>query len=281
MNVDWNKKYSPNFQAGLTSGIRREIRFSDADKISEFLLKNKGIESNFKNNKIIAWCSLKCVQIIQDANRRFNLNLGFPKGIFVENFNDLRTTKKSSWGFANFAPARVYENNSDIIPERTIFFNNFENPKIWEHIDEIADENYAEGVSPTDFFLETFLHEFMHVIHEGHLMMKLGKQSLFEMLQNIQTPDFVKSFQTHYGSDLKQICNYAVINPMEAVACDLSQRIINNLNKEQLFLTNDFIKSSPYQKSNFLADIYRKIFIKNQTDIILKKCWDGEISKIK
>lgn len=277
MNTNFCTSYSPNFQAGLTSNMKQEIKFADVNKISKYF-ESQGIENNFKSNKVIAWCSLKCLKILQEMTKRFNLNLGFPKGIFVENFNDLQAINKSSLAFANFAPTKVYKNKDIITSEKTIFFNNFENPKIWETIDEIADENYAEGLSPTDFFLETFLHEFMHVIHECHLMNKLGGQKLGTLLLNNPKTDCITKFQTKYGNSLKQICDYAITNPMEAVACDLSKRAINNLNKEQLVPVNNFIKSSPYDKTGILTDLYANLFIKNRTDKILKKCWDGKIN---
>ena len=80
-----NQYINPNFRAGLTSAMRSEIRSVDVAKVSEALQK-QGIQSDFKGNKMLAWCSLKSVEIINEINKRFGVKLGLPKGIFVEDF---------------------------------------------------------------------------------------------------------------------------------------------------------------------------------------------------
>ena len=62
-----NQYINPNFRAGLTSAMRSEIRSVDAAKVSEALQK-QGIQSDFKGNKMLAWCSLKSVEIINEIN---------------------------------------------------------------------------------------------------------------------------------------------------------------------------------------------------------------------
>ena len=59
-------------------------------------------------------------------NEKYGLNLGIPKGIFVEDFKKLKIAEKEAAGFLNFAPAKLYLGNDKITPEKTIFFNEFE-----------------------------------------------------------------------------------------------------------------------------------------------------------
>lgn len=61
-----------NFQAGLTKQIKSEIASSNVKQISDYISKN-GIPNDFKENKLIAWCSLKCLEIIKNFEQRIQL----------------------------------------------------------------------------------------------------------------------------------------------------------------------------------------------------------------
>lgn len=98
---------SISFQAGLTKQIRSEIASSNVKQISDYISKN-GIPNDFKENKLIAWCSLKCLEIIKTLNKEYNLRLGLPKGIFVEDFKLLNVSNQQSAGITNFAPCQLY-----------------------------------------------------------------------------------------------------------------------------------------------------------------------------
>ena len=113
------------FRAGLTYSMKREIGMADIPRISAELSK-KGIETDFKQNRVVGWASKKCVEFIEDLNQHFGLELGMPKGIFVEDFRKLNITKQDSAGFCNMAPTKLYTEREDIVPEKTIFFNSFE-----------------------------------------------------------------------------------------------------------------------------------------------------------
>ena len=115
-----NQYINPNFRAGLTSAMRSEIRSVDVAKVSEALQK-QGIQSDFKGNKMLAWCSLKSVEIINEINKRFGAKLGLPKGIFVEDFTKNPFEEKESIGFINFISTQMC--NKGGTPEKTIYFN--------------------------------------------------------------------------------------------------------------------------------------------------------------
>lgn len=268
------------FGAGLTSAMKREINSTDVKKVSNELLK-LSIDSDFKENKLIAWSSLKCVEIINEFNKKYNLKLGLPKGIFVEDFNKLKTPQKDAIGFCNLAPARFHLGKDTLTQGKTIFFNEFENfnsqngNEFWNQIDEIADCNYETKYSPTDFFLEKFLHEFMHVIHENNMLNQMSGKNFIKKLQTVFDTQYLNSFQKKYKNLLSDlICRYASESPIEAVACDLSRKMIENLDKNTLSVNNNFFYKEPYRKSSFIE---RNIIFTPQKkiDTILKEFWNG------
>lgn len=267
-----------NFQAGLTRNMRQEIEHTDITKVTNYFCKNN-IETDFKNNKTIAWSSLKVFDIIKKLNSQFNLKLGLPQQILVEDFNILKLPQKFAFGIMNFAPTKLYTNQDTIVPEKAIVFNEFKDynyssgNKIWDKIDEIADFGYEHQMSSTDFFLETIFHEFAHAIHEENLINTLGGNKLLGLLEKTFVPDFINKFQQKYKNQFDNICKYANSNWIETVACDLSKRAMAGLDKEKLIPKSDFIQDSPYRKIKFL-----NILKTSKQDKKLHKFWNGKVS---
>ena len=58
-----NYNISISFKAGLTPKIMKDIQAVNPTEISQYL-SNKEIVTNFQDNKIIAWCCAKVVEII-------------------------------------------------------------------------------------------------------------------------------------------------------------------------------------------------------------------------
>ena len=259
------------FNAGLSKQIKTEISCCDVKLIENYFSK-KGIDSNFKNNKIIAWCSLKCFELISEFNKRFKLNLGIPNGIFTEDFSKLRTQNQNALGLTNFAPTYLYKDKTVITPEKTIFFNS--NDIKWNDIDSIADKCYENGILTTDFFLEHFFHEFMHVIHESNLINRLSGEKVISFLQKLNDLTTIENFQKNYAKSLSKICHYAASQPMEAIACDLSKRGLTNIDKENLTVNGNLFYSSPYNKKIFLTQIQD-----TKTNKVLRQIWNGKFEK--
>lgn len=215
-------------------------------------------------------------------NEKYGLNLGIPKGIFVEDFNKLKIAEKEATGFLNFAPAKLYLGDDKIIPEKTIFFNEFEGfnysggNEFWNRIDRMSDENFDRRFSSTDFFLEPVLHEFLHALHEDNLIRKLGGKRVVKILESALSPLHLEVFRAKYDRLLEPICTYASTTPFEAVACDFSKRTIENLDKTTLLLQSNFIRKSPYKKQNFLEHhlIYKPESKLTQT---LRRFWNGKM----
>lgn len=271
MNISYFKNQDLSFNAGMTRKIKNEIKYCDIQKISEYMSK-EGIKNDFKGNKTIAWSTLKCMQLIQTLNKLYNLKLDLPKGIFVEDFYKLNGVNTNAFGFVNYAPTNLYKDTSQIVSEQTIFFNEFKDNHIWSDIDSLADNDYSKGLQTTDFFLEKFIHEFMHVLHEQNLILRIGGYKLIELLQSMNRPENIKAFRTKYAVDFKRICDYAATNPLEAVACDMSKQTIDNIDKNSLSPNQNYISSSPYTKQTFLFSFFRK-----QNDTILRKIWNGKL----
>ena len=269
-----------NFRAGMTKAIRQEINSVDVNKISNMLFRENGIVSDFKQNKVAAWCSLKCVELIQALNKNYNLKLGLPKGVFVEDFKELHINDRIATGTTNILPTMLYENSNEIVPENTIFFNEFKGlnhkngNEYWDKIDKWADINFDEHISATDFFMEIFIHEFAHVIHNNNLLKNMSMPKLAEKLKLTQNPIYLRKFQDKYENRLDKICTYASSHPFEAVACDLSKRIINNIDKDSFEINKNIISQSPYERTNFIT---RKLKYKDILDKLLNSIWRGKI----
>ncbi len=77
-----------NFGAGLTPKMMEEIQKTDVLEISKKFVQ-KGISTDFKGNKVIAWCCDKTVVILEELNNRFGQKLALPSALEVENFERL------------------------------------------------------------------------------------------------------------------------------------------------------------------------------------------------
>ena len=268
------------FRAGLTSNMQRSIAECNASKISNELLKYN-IISDFKENKVIAWCSMQCINLIKELNNRFKLNFGLPNQILVEDFHKLKVKDVNALGFLNFAPTILYKDKEQITQANTIIFNEFEadnsNKKnhVWDKIDEIADRNFEDGISTTDYFLETFLHEFTHAIHASHMIKKINGIAFIKTVEKMLKTN---NILIENRDKIKEaLCCYAITNPIESVACDISKRIICNLDKDTLLPIQNCIKNSPYTNSPFFLKLLRT---SKKEDIIFKflnNAWNGKI----
>ena len=121
-------------RGGMTAAIRYQIAHTDTQSVVRELLQ-KNIESDFRNNKLIAWASKKCVDLIELLSQMSGINFGLPKGIFAEDFDTFDCFSKNAYGFCNMAPAKLYRHKDIIVPEKTIFFNAAENnseSKMWK-----------------------------------------------------------------------------------------------------------------------------------------------------
>ena len=275
LNDKFNRNNLPSFNGGLSRKVASEIKNTNVANVSQKLLESNVI-TDFDNNKTVAWCCKKVVEIINELNQKYKLNLSLPKGIFVENFDNLNVRDKSMYAFCNMQPTILLKDSDTFVPSRTLFFNSFNGDSFlknrdffnWENIDEIADFKFANKTAPTDYFLDIFFHEFAHVIHENHLINTLGGETVAQKLQQIEDLQGLGVYKAKYGKELSKICNSATINPLEAISCDISRRLSNKIDKNKLKYKTNPLKMSPY--NNYYCESFN-----SDLDNILRKFWKG------
>jgi hypothetical protein len=281
-------KHQVDFGAGLTPSIMQEIHQADILEISNRLAK-KGIRTDFKGNKVIAWCSNKTVEIFEQLNKKFGMHLALPDGIYVEDFSKLDIPKNSLASFCNLVPSNLRKNSTDSVPAKTLFFNTFEtvaqgaNPNTkwiydWGNINEIADKNYLIRHSSTDHFLGTFIQEASHNAHLVRASKNIGGNSLKDRIKLFEDEQIVKEYQQKYGKKLAQISTNALKNPFEAVASDMSKIIAESLDPKTLNITKNPFIGTPYENLSF----WQRVNIPNYSDEerplneILRHFWNGK-----
>lgn len=278
-----------SFSAGLNTKLAQEIRTADVSEIVNRLAK-KGIESDFKDNKVIAWCCDKTVELFQELNDKFNLKLALPKGIWVENFEKLNVDNNNMYAFCNFLPTKLKKKSDEICPGMTLVFNSFEWAKglpgdeigcqdYWGNINKISDLRYELKHTPTNHFLNIFLHEFSHVAHENKLLSKFSGETFIEKFQQTVDPIQVAEFKRKYGQKLSGICNDASLNPFEAVACDMSRTIANSLDSTKLISNTNPLLNTPYENLSFWQRVNLPTPQKNaelSLQEILRNFWNGK-----
>jgi len=283
MKVNNNNNYNVTHKAGLTTQMKRQIRSCNVQKVNaEF--SRYGIPTNFKDNKIIAWSSFKCLQIIQTLNSKYNLNLALPNGIFVEDFANLDIPDDQNLlGFCTTIPSPFLKNSKKMFPGKSIFFNRdpdkdcSDKSFTWNNISVIADYKKEVGDSSTNHFLEIIFHEFAHAIHFDHLSKILNKNDYLRLLVKLEEMDKNGSFKKKYLKTIsKESCIYAGTNPMESVACDLSKRILSSLDEYKLRPLENFTENSPYREHCFEETFLSKIFDKKY-DRLIRRFWNGNI----
>lgn len=258
-----------SFKAALTPKILQEIQQADVVEISSKLAK-KGIPTDFKENKVIAWCCNKTVEILQHLNKNFGQRLSFPKGIFVEDFKNLNVEDPLLLETCNLRLSELRKNSNERIPSRTIFFNSIYN---WDDIDSISDNQYVAKHFSTDHFLYAFLHEFSHASHEDRLLNKLGGQKLAKALETLNKDEQLQKYRANYGPTVRQICDYAENTPLDAIACDMPKIIVDSLDKDTLMPTKNPFIGTPYEKIHFWK---RTPIDTNPIHKILRNFWNGK-----
>lgn len=275
-NNNFNKNYAQSFQGGLSKKLMQEINNTNVEAVSQKLQEAK-IITDFQDNKAVAWCCHKVVEIINELNQKHKLNLSLPKGVFVENFDNLNVTDKTMYGFCNMQPSKLFKDTDLYVPSRTLFFNSFEGERFlanqkfynWQNIDEISDFKFSNKSAPTDYFLDIFFHEFAHVIHEDNLIKTLGSNIVAEKLQQVEKLHQSNFYKSKYGKALSKICDYAQETPFEAVSCDMSKRLSNKIDKNKLQYNVNPLKGTPYDNQFFEL-------LNTKLDNILRKFWKGK-----
>jgi hypothetical protein len=118
------------------------------------------------------------------------------------------------------------------------------------------------------------MHEFSHVSHIDRLIKKARGEKLVNRVQLARKHEPIQNLAQQHRDGIALICNYALKNPLDAIACDLPTRIISCINKENLRpIKNPFI-TTPYEIVPFWEKIPKTS--SNSLDKILKNFWNGK-----
>lgn len=282
------QKQNAVFGAGLTPKIAQEIQQVDDLAISNRLAK-KGIPTEFKGNKVVAWCCDKTVEIFEQLNEKYHTRLALPKGIYVDDFEKLNVDDVNATGFCNLFPTDKFKKNSnEFVPGDVIFFNSFETFKNqfpiewqvlhnWNKINTIADAQYVTKYSSTNHFLDVFIHEFSHSTHEERLRKKIGGEVLEVKIDSVKTAKNIEEYKQKYGEKISQICKYALTNPLEAVACDMSRIITSCLDGNTLMPRKNPFIGTPYERLSLWKRVNIPYYVDEQRPLIeiLRNFWNG------
>lgn len=255
------------FGAGLTSKMAQEMRAADILEISHKFEK-KGIPTYFDGDRALAWLCDKTRELREQAARYRPNNIS-PSGIFGIKFKHLNIDEPDAYGFCNLTPSKILKGSDQIIPSRTVFFNTEYD---WSHIDEMMDRDYASKHSSTDFFLYPFLHEEAHVFHEEHLLGNFDDETVLHKILSAKDPEQIREYRRKYGNRISQLCNYALKDPLEAVACDMPVKIIGSLDKENLTLVRNPFIGTPYEQGIVGSEHSDKELPLQE---ILRRFWNG------
>ena len=262
-----------SFKKGLTPNIARQIEEVDVFVIEKQLQK-ANIESDFKDNKVIAWSCNKILEILTSLKIKFNQEFALPRAIYVEDFRKLNidiNQLEDAYGFCNLIPAKLINGSNQIIPSRALFFNSNCH---WNDIDLISDIKFENGDSSSNLFLYTFLHEFSHSAHEDRIIKKYGIRKARKILGSAISDDCAEKYQAKYNSELSSISKYALENPLEAVAEDTTRLICNSLDANLSLAQNPFL-NSPYD--SFVRCNIMNPNKCNKRDKLLRNFWNGKL----
>lgn len=291
-NSSNTQRQNVSFRAGLTREIAEQINRTSIADISKKLEHESGIPSDFQGNPVVAWGSAKAVEIFQQLNKRFGLKLALPKGTYLKDFERLHVDDPNATGYCNLFPTRKLKKDSDeLVQEGVIFFNSYEtmrkkNPLLyqllfnWNKINTIADNNFSSKHSGTNHFLDPFIHELSHAAYLERLQKKIGRKNLETRIRTIKSAEKVRKCQEKYGERISQICEYALSNPLEAIACDMSKLITGCLDEKTLMPTKNPFVGTPYERLSLWQRTGIPYYTDEQRPLpeILRNFWNGNFN---
>lgn len=259
-------KSGMNFGAGWNKKIAAEIQHCDVVQIAKRFAE-RGIETDFKGNKVVAWCCEKTADIFQQLNEHHKIKLALPKGIFVEDFSKIEAANNGMFSFCNWFQDSLVTGNLRVFPERTLFFNS---NLPWENIDNITEEQHEVGFWAHNHFLTNFFHEFAHAAHDGYLLERFNPEKLRTKLEGITSGEYIEKYQRRFQKLVGGISTRALASPLETVAEDIAGRISGALNP-----LNPVLISNPFSESPYAGRSLMPLFKpKTEKDNLLKRAWN-------
>jgi hypothetical protein len=271
-----------NFGAGWSVQIEKEIEKCNISQITDTFNK-QGITTDFKDNKVVAWCSLKTLQIFNELNRKYKLKLALPKAIYVEDFSKLKEQNSNEYGICNWYPAYLKKDSDKVYSERTVLFNSFESNKRidtgdeydWQNINAITERFYKDKFLCSNHFLAIFIHEFGHAAHNANLINKFQPEDFLNKIRKFTSWAYSTQYNKTFG-ELINISKRATDGPFEAISEDMTKKITASLDESILLPTkNPFVKTL-YPASSILKTFRASVGKNADASKILRKIWNGE-----
>lgn len=291
-NLNVSAKFKPapkssiNFGAGWSAQVERQISGCNVSAISD-IFERQGIKTDFKGNKVIAWCCLKTLEIFNELNQKYKLKLALPKAIYVEDFSELLEQDPKEYGICNFYPGYLKKGSEQVYSERTVLFNSFESSRKvadedgykWENIDSTIEDLYSKGFLSSGHFLGMFIHEFSHSAHNANLLIKLSSEEFLNKTKIFSDARYLTQFNRRLGKLFSKISKSAESVPFETIAEDMTRRIATSLDPQKLLPAQNPFYKSLYPVSSIRTTLQALRTSPQDDEIankVLRKIWNGE-----
>jgi len=269
-------KKTVGFGYGLTQDIARKIENSKIPEITK-QFADRGIETDFGKNKVIAWCCAQTVAIYEHLRHKHGIKLDLPKAIFVEDFSKLNIDNPKQVAFCNWFPSYAKKDSSQVFSERTLFFNSFPESGAcaWNNINNIASLNLDNGNWSTGHFLELFAHEFGHSSNNGNLLKRLRRPKADNVVNSYTKPEFTDKFREQNAFLQAQLGAHSLIDPLEAFAHDFSKKVCMSLDENCIPQVNP-LSSSLYPTLSPVLFFKLLLQQKLKQELLMWKTWNGK-----
>ena len=282
-----------SFKAGLTPKIKENFAKLSAPGIAQSF-RTVGVDADFGYNRPIACCCAATNDIFDCLCRNYNLPFwAKPPSIRLFNKdNVLFPDMQYTLGFCLTDSSPVLK-NQPTFEVRSVFYN--DKYKSLNDIDKEAENNYQIRWNSTNHFLHTYIHEWVHNIHDDMLYRTFGydgncprARARYNTVNGLpyDPNPFVngvlyltrKIFPKKYTNEerekiVKEVSHYAAGriypdgtssggNPFEVVAEYITKKVVDSLDENTLMP-----KRNPFSTGND-SDEIREIFAKAWSGII-------------
>lgn len=168
-----NSNNSLAFKGGLTYPVIKSFALNSANGIEKVLKNEYGVDANFEGNKYVASCCAAVADIFENLTKKYNLPFGAkPPSIRMFNENKLTSTgSKDSLAFCITESYQVLK-NEPVFELRSLFLN--DKYKTLQDLDNLAEQNYMAHWNSTNHYLHTYIHEWVHNVHDDMLYRIFG-----------------------------------------------------------------------------------------------------------
>lgn len=167
------KPYNVSFTSGVNYNIVKSFAMNSPKGIENILKNEYGINANFEGNKYVASCCAAVADIFETLSKKYDLPfMAKPPNIRMFNKNTLLDQRNSdSLAFCLTESGPVLK-NEPFFELRSLFLS--DKYKTLQEIDNVAENNFATRWNSTSHFLHTYIHEWVHNVHDDILYKIFG-----------------------------------------------------------------------------------------------------------